>query len=239
MSDVSGRWQSAVTASSKKVTASLFAQLSARMGVPLMNNAELAAQLPDGFTDDDVLAVLAASSRVLWEQVRDAPHGVMAEHAPGPGWLIPDNLPRRLDLAPAPIVEQFAEWAEAQEQHLPRPGELVLVNRRLVRQMNSTMRDVGRQAQLAPHPTLLVHPDDAAAYGITHGDDVVIESRHGTTQATAEVSETIRPGVVSVPHGWAGPNVNALTSDLEDCDPLTGMPRYSGFPVRVRAAAAS
>jgi anaerobic selenocysteine-containing dehydrogenase len=219
----------------RKPTTWVFAQLSERMGVPLMNNAELAAQLPDDFTDDDVLAVLAASSRVLWEQVREAPHGVMAEHAPGPGWLIPDNLPRPLDLAPAPIVEQLAHW----EQHLPRADELVLVNRRLVRQMNSTMRDVGRQAQLAPHPTLLVHPDDAATYGITDGDHVVIESRHGSTHATAEVTETIRRGVVSVPHGWAGPNVNALTSDLEDCDPLTGMPRYSGFPVRVRNAAAA
>jgi len=157
---------------------------------------------------------------------------VMAEPAPGPGWPIPHTLPRLLDLAPPPIADQFAEW----EEHLPREGELVLVNRRLVRQMNSTMRDVGKQAHLAPHPTLLVHPDDAAAHGIADGDAVLIESRHGTTHATAEVSETIRPGVVSVPHGWAGPNVNALTSDLVDCDPLTGMPRYSGFPVRVRTA---
>jgi len=219
----------------RKPTSWVFAQLSRRLGVPLMNNPELAAQLPDGFTDDDVLAVLAGSSRVLWEQVREAPHGVMAEHAPGPGWLIPHNLPRPLDLAPAPIVDQFTSWKEALHEQMPR-DELVLVNRRLVRQMNSTMRDVGSQAQLAPHPTLLVHPDDAATYGITNGDDVVIESRHGTTHATAEVTETIRRGVVSVPHGWAGPNVNALTSDLEDCDSLTGMPRYSGFPVRVRAA---
>ena len=54
----------------RKPTSWVFAELSKRIGVPLMNNAELAAQLPDDFTDDDVLAVLAASSRVLWEQVR-------------------------------------------------------------------------------------------------------------------------------------------------------------------------
>jgi hypothetical protein len=48
--------------------------------------------------------------------------------------------------------------------------------------------------------------------------------------------------VVSVPHGFdgaAGPNVNDLTSDTDACDPLTGMPRYSGFPVTVRALATS
>ena len=44
----------------RKPTSWVFAELSRRMGVPLMSNAELAAQLPDDFTDDDVLAVLAA-----------------------------------------------------------------------------------------------------------------------------------------------------------------------------------
>jgi anaerobic selenocysteine-containing dehydrogenase len=203
------------------------------MEVPVMGNAALAAQLGDAFTDDDVLDALAADARVPWYEVKAAPHGVLTDDAPAPGWLIPDQLPRRLDLAPAPIVEQFAQW----DHWLPRPGELVLVNRRLVRQMNSTMRDVGRQAELTPHPTMLVHTDDAADLGIADGAAVVVESRHGTTSATAEISESIRRGVVSVPHGWAGPNVTALTSDLEDCDPLTGMPRYSGFPVRVRPLA--
>jgi len=76
--------------------------------------------------------------------------------------------------------------------------------------------------------------------GAADGDEVEITSAHGTTTARAEVSTTIRPGAVSVPHGFDGvgaPNVNALTSDTADCDPRTGMPRYSGFPVRVRALA--
>ena len=223
----------------RKPTSWVFARLSARMDVPVMGNAALAEQLaatasgPDGFTDDDVLAVLTAQARAPWAEVKAAPHGVLASDAPGPGWLIPHNLPRRLDLSPAPIVDQFAQW----EAGLPAPGELVLVNRRLVRQMNTTMRDVGNQSGLAPYPTLLVHPDDAAALGVRDGDAVEIESAHGRTAARAEVSDAIRRGAVSVPHGFdgvMGPNVNDLTSDTDACDPLTGMPRYSGFPVRVR-----
>lgn len=221
-------------AGDRKPTSWVFAELSRQMDVPVLGDPALAARLPDGFTDDDVLALLAAGSRVPWDQVRAAPHGVLADDAPGPGWLIPHGLPRRLDLAPRPIVVQFAE----SDRHLPREGELVLVNRRLVRQMNSTLRDVGRQATLAPHPTLLVHPDDAAALGIRDGDEVEVASRHGATRARAEVTEAIRRGVVSIPHGWDGPNVNALTANDEDCDPLTGMPRYSGFPVVLRPSAA-
>ena len=165
-----------------------------------------------------MLDVLTASTRLPWAEVKAAPHGVLATDAPEPGWLIPHNLPRLLDLAPAPVVEQFATWAGS----LPGVDELVLVNRRLVRQMNSTMRDVGAQAALAPYPTLLVHPDDAASRDIHDGDEVEIESAHGRTTARAEASEAIRRAVVSVPHG------------LDATAAPTGMPRYSGFPVRVR-----
>jgi anaerobic selenocysteine-containing dehydrogenase len=224
----------------RKPTSWVFAQLSARMGVPVLGNAALADRLPDGFTDDDVLDLLTAEARVPWAEVKAAPHGVVAADAPGPGWLIPDSLPRRLDLAPAPVVAQFADWA-TERAHAPTdPDTLVLVNRRLVRQMNTTLRDVGDQAALAPHPTLLVHPDDAARLGIADGATVEITSAHGATTARAEVHDGIRAGTVSVPHGFdgtTGPNVNALTSDDADCDPLTGMPRFSGLPVRLRVLA--
>lgn len=214
----------------RRPTTWIFGELSRRMGIPVMGDARVDATLADGFTDDDVLAVVAAGARVPWDEIRAAPHGILVEDAPGPGWMVPDLLPRKLDLAPAPLVGQFATW----DRHLPGDGELVLVNRRLSRQMNSTMRDVGRQAELAPFPTLLVHPEDAAVLGVADGDDVVVASRHGESRARAEVTDSIRRGVVSVPHGWGVPNVNQLTSDTEDCDELTGMPRYSGIPVTVR-----
>ena len=219
-------------AADRRPTSWVFAELSARMEVPVMGSAALAARLPDGFTDDDVLDVLAAGARVPWADVRAAPHGVMAPDPPEPGWLIPVNLPRRLDLAPPPLVAQLADW----EARLPPADALVLINRRLTRQMNSTMRDVGPQAALAPFPTLLVHPVDADAHGLADGALAEVRSAHGSTRARVETTDAIRRGVVSVPHGFdgsAGPNVNDLTSDHDGADPLTGMPRYSGFPVEV------
>ena len=153
----------------------------------------------------------------------------MAPGAPPPGWLIPGLLPAPLDLAPIPLVRQFETWKD----RLPGEG-LVLINRRLPRQMNSTMRDVGAQATLGPLPTLLLHPDDALSQGLASGDEVVVESRYGSSPASVELSETIRPGVVSIPHGWSSPNVNDLTSSTEELDPLTAMPRFSGFPVTLR-----
>jgi hypothetical protein len=51
----------------------------------------------------------------------------------------------------------------------------------------------------------------------------------------AKIDPAIRRGVVSVPHGHHGANVNALT-DKDVLDRVTGMVRYSGVPVAIGAA---
>ena len=73
----------------------------------------------------------------------------------------------------------------------------------------------------------------------------------GAVDATVEVSDEIRPGVVSLPHGWghdragiqldvarrhAGASINDLTDEMR-LDALTGNAAFSGVPVRVEAAA--
>ena len=56
----------------------------------------------------------------------------------------------------------------------------------------------------------------------------------------ARLDDSIRRGVVSVPHGHPAANVNVL-SDAQVVDRITGMVRYSGIevsvaPMRVAAA---
>jgi hypothetical protein len=48
----------------------------------------------------------------------------------------------------------------------------------------------------------------------------------------------MRRGVVSFPHGHERANVNFLT-DSQAADRLTGMARYSGFPVSLHPVAAA
>jgi molydopterin dinucleotide binding protein len=62
---------------------------------------------------------------------------------------------------------------------------------------------------------------------------VRITSATGSTTAVLEETESIRPGVVSLPDGWSTPGVNRLTSVTDAVDALTGMPRLGGFPVTV------
>ena len=67
-------------------------------------------------------------------------------------------------------------------------------------------------------PALRIHPVDARARGIAHGDAVVAYNDRGRTQLRAEVTDAVAPGVVVHLSLWwnafspGGANVNATTS---------------------------
>ena len=100
--------------------------------------------------------------------------------------------------------------------------------------------------------TMHLHPDDAAALGLVDGDPAVVTSRVGQVTVPVEVTDAIRPGVVSIPHGWghdgpgvqlrvarekAGVNSNVLTDEAL-MDPVSGTSVLNGIPVSVVAASA-
>ena len=93
--------------------------------------------------------------------------------------------------------------------------------------------------QGAGEPFVEVHPDDAAARGITDGTPVIVENGRGWFQVRARVTDAVRPGVVVSPKGrWAklsgGRTVNHTTSDaLAD---LAGQSTFHSTRVWVRRA---
>jgi anaerobic selenocysteine-containing dehydrogenase len=208
----------------------IFDGLGRRLGLP--GFAGLEAE-----TDDSILAGAARRCRVSWETLVASPSGHAPGGTPAPGWLIPKLLPLgTLDLAPPELVAQFRAWESSPRHSVPMPADdqgLLLVNRRELRQTNSMLRDA------AVPPPLLMHPDDSARLGLVSGQPVLIRSSTGSTVAAVEVTESIRPGAVSLPHAWSTPGVNHLTSATHGVDPLTGMPQLSGFPVTVTALATS
>ena len=99
--------------------------------------------------------------------------------------------------------------------------------------------------------TVLIHPHDAAERGVGDGQRVAVESRAGRIEMPAQITDTIMPGVVSIPHGWghdkeglqlgvaaahAGASINDVTDDRL-LDFLTGNAALSGVPVTVEAVA--
>jgi len=68
-------------------------------------------------------------------------------------------------------------------------------------------------------------PADAAVRGIQDGDPVRISSPLGSVVMKAQVTDTLPPGVVCAPHGWAEADVNLLIPD-QGLDPISGFPPF-------------
>jgi anaerobic selenocysteine-containing dehydrogenase len=199
-----------------------FAQLGTRLGLDLLRGMD-----PDTCCDDDLLAGVASRGRSSFEELRSAGGPVVAEDAVF-GWVervLPDG---RWRLAPAPLVDQLAR--------LPDPPGLVLVPRRQAGHVNSAMPAGGAVAE-RDQPFVQLHPADAADAGVHDGEKVRVSSPTGTLTLTARVTDDIRRGAVSIPHGFPVPNVSALTTSVSATDPLTGMVLQSGVPVTVTAEA--
>ncbi|WP_139652121.1 molybdopterin-containing oxidoreductase family protein [Raoultibacter phocaeensis] len=69
--------------------------------------------------------------------------------------------------------------------------------------------------ELEPEPLLKVNASDAKERGIEQGDVVKVYNDHGYAVLKALVTEGIKPGVVSIPHGWQQEQfVEGHTQDL-------------------------
>ncbi|MBI3368144.1 MAG: molybdopterin oxidoreductase family protein, partial [Burkholderiales bacterium] len=95
-----------------------------------------------------------------------------------------------------------------------------------------------------------MHPGDVAARGLADGALARIGRDGRSVQARVAVSDTMMPGVVSLPHGWGhdlagtrlaiaaerpGANLNAVLDDTL-IDPLSGNAVLSGVAVEVAPA---
>jgi anaerobic selenocysteine-containing dehydrogenase len=201
----------------------IFAQLAHRLGHDVLP----AGTSIDTATDDDLLRPLVERSRGGWDELLMRRHGV---EPPVYGWVLAGVLPGgRWRLAPPLLVEQFAELAESTSPSLQ------LIPRRQVRHLNSQMVEAvtSRRGDV---PDVLISHHDAAAAGITDGSTVLITSAHGHVRGVARVTDEVRAGAVSVPHGYGAPNVSELTSADVDIDRLTGMVLQSGVAVEVTPA---
>jgi anaerobic selenocysteine-containing dehydrogenase len=189
-------------------------------------------------------------------RVKESVHGIDL------GPLVP-RLPdvlrtpgRRVQLAPAEFVREAGELRALAAEHERAAAagfDLVLIGRRQLRSNNSWMHNSPRLMKGADRCTALLHPDDAGVRGIADGAPVQVESSVGRIELPAEVSDEIRPGVVSIPHGFGharpgvgwrlaaghpGASVNDIT-DPKLLDRLTGNAALNAVPVRVTAVPAA
>jgi len=171
----------------------------------------------------------------------DNPHGIdLGPLTPRlPGAL--RTASGRVDLAPEQLIGDVARLRAAMTDETP---EFVLIGRRHLRSNNSWLHNVATLVSGTNKCTLQIHPADVDRLGL--GEQAVVSSAVGTVTVPLEPTETIMPGVVSLPHGWghgdssqavarahAGVNANALTDDSV-VDAPSGNAVFNGVPVTVR-----
>lgn len=102
----------------------------------------------------------------------------MGETIPTYHWAF-EHLPKSAQGLPLAIVTPHSKW-RVHSTHCNNPF----------------LRNVNRK------PVVEINPKDAAQRGIKDGDKVEIYNEYGQYELWALITETIKPGVVCVDHGW-------------------------------------
>jgi formate dehydrogenase alpha subunit len=96
-----------------------------------------------------------------------------------------------------------------------------------------TRRAKGLDAR-EPVPTVELHPEDAAAIGVTDGDEVLVTSRRNVIRIAARISERVQRRQVFVPFHFRDAAANLLTNPA--LDPYAKIPEFKVCAVRVERA---
>lgn len=180
------------------------------------------------------------------EKLQENPHGIdLGELQPCfPGRLQTAN--KRIDLAPEILVADVDRLMASSGESNPE-YPFSLIGRRHLRDCNSWMHNYEILVKGKNRCTVFVNEADAAGLGVSNGQTVKVASRAGSVELPCEITTTIGPGVVSIPHGYghdrsrtkvsiatehAGVSINDLTDELV-LDELTGNAAFSDVRVRI------
>jgi anaerobic selenocysteine-containing dehydrogenase len=226
----------------------------------------------DRFTGGSVTAAydeVLEPAGLTWDELRDVPQGVAVadpRRYHRYAEIRPDGTARGFD-TPSGLAELFVErfvehgyagiprYEEPAQSPLSQPKlarkyPLVLTNAKIPQYLHSQGRGIPALRRTHPDPTAELHPDTARDHGIQDGEWIAIETPRGRVRAKADVTATIRPGVVCATHGWwegceelglggfdpfseDGANVNLLVHN-DVLDPISGAVPHRSVMCRVR-----
>ncbi len=189
--------------------------------------------------------------RLSLEQLRANPHGIdLGALQP----CLPNRLftvDKRIQLAPTRLTADVERCRallipSATTQEFP----FLMIGRRHLRDNNSWMHNSQRLMRGRNRCTLQMHPQDAAGLGLKEQSLVKVTSRVNHVELPLEITDSVMPGVVCMPHGYghqragvelavaqqyAGVSINDLT-DERVIDELTGNAAFSNVRVKISAS---
>ncbi|MGI9596089.1 MAG: molybdopterin-containing oxidoreductase family protein [Acidimicrobiales bacterium] len=204
-------------------------------------------------TDDEVLDLVYANSRVPLDEIRAANGQVMPQHAitveladPSASARFQVGLPDHMEELSQ--VRSETSSAEMISGFDPSVHRFRLISRRLKTHLNSLGSEMPGLRSKTSTNNAYMNPQDMSELGVEDNDLVRIASPHAELIGVAASAPDVRPGVVSMAHSWGSStgtdekvrDIGAPTNRLIDVEngycPITGQAIQSAIPVSVRRA---
>ncbi len=179
-----------------------------------------------------------------WEKGRLREDGQPGFATPSGKFEIASSLLAEHGYDPLPVYTEPGEGPLARPDLAERFPLIFNSGARTPYDFRSQHHGVAMLGRQQPDPTVTLHPDDAAARGISYGDWTWVETLRGRVRFRAYVTPDIMAGTVDAAMGGGGPlgpetwqeaNVNDLT-DHHRYDPISGFPIYKTLLCQVRLA---
>jgi anaerobic selenocysteine-containing dehydrogenase len=82
------------------------------------------------------------------------------------------------------------------------------------------------------HPSVDMHPADAASLGLSQNDRALLETPHGKIEVKVNLTRIVKRGMVSMYHGYPKADANKLFEG-DYLDPISGFPGFKSALCRV------
>jgi anaerobic selenocysteine-containing dehydrogenase len=223
-------------------------EIARRMGISICYDGKQDLGLEKAPTRDELLEIRLRGSRFTLDDLKRLPNGIVVD---APDLTIQEgqaDANALLDPMPADVAQELAEFLQTRAE-LMRPQETEhrryshLVSSRRMRELFcSTGRHLSTVKKRRPYNPAFLASKDMQALNLKDGDWIRISSEFGSVVAIAETDDALRPGVLSLAHGFGGlpddkPDgaacVNLLIDTREQVEPINAMPRMSAIPVNI------
>jgi anaerobic selenocysteine-containing dehydrogenase len=225
----------------------VFWALAKRLGRTIRFDGAVDLDMEHAPTTEQLIAIRARHSLVPLDEIKAHPGGKVFDL--GDIRVLPGRpgAEAKFDVMPDDVA---AELAEAARAGAPHGFTHLIASRRMRDLFNSNGYYLRPTRQRNPLNPAGINPADMASLDLAEGDEIEIVSENGRIRAVAKADATLRPGVITISHGWGGlpgdagdPRrigscVNPLISDSRDVEAVNAMPRMSAVPVNIRRIAA-
>ncbi|MCO7570827.1 molybdopterin-dependent oxidoreductase [Pseudomonas chlororaphis] len=164
---------------------------------------------------------------------------IISKHEFKDVWSLIKNKDGRIHLH---IDEMLLDLKALRTESLPDTGYpfILMAGERRSYNANQIYRDPTWR-KVDKDGAMRMHPSDAQGLDMADGERVICQSNTGQIEVTIEIDDSVRPGMVTLPHGYGmsykgsppiGPQLNILTSSSH-CDPFSKTPYHKYVPVNI------